>query len=495
MVVELAAEVVADTDLNVWHLVQDVKLGQGHGGGAIDPDGVARDSTVEPAHPARPAGDRAELVAALANGVAHVVRELGRKGSVADTRGVALANHNGFVDARRRDAGTCAGAARSAIGAGDVRVRAEVQVEHGGLGAFKENVGAPVERVVDDRKGVADIGIQRPSVPEVLLDHVVVVKRLFRVEALKGRVLDLANDEIELLAHEDLLLEVADPKADSPDLVGVCGTDAAPGGAQPVVAARLLFELVEEGVIAHDQVGALADDQVAWLDAALSELLDLADEDARVGDHAVADDAGDVRMQDAARDELELELAMLGDDGMPSVVAALGSDHHVGLLGEEVDELALALVSPLSTDDNYDHSGDSPTVDSGGWVGLLGGPDLEGKGAASLARPEAGSALATTRGGESGRVPPTICPPTTTRTTAVALRRWTVAGGWANQEGPTSRERGQRRLPGRRPGRLCRPRGGGKPAGFHPPFVHRRPLGPRQAIKPRSGHAGTLLHH
>src|SRR5215472_12987440 len=476
MVVELAAEVVADTDLNVWHLVQDVKLGQGHGGGAIDPDGVARDSTVEPAHPARPAGDRAELVAALANGVAHVVRELGRKGSVADTRGVALANHNGFVDARRRDAGTCAGAARSAIGAGDVRVRAEVQVEHGGLGAFKENVGAPVERVVDDRKGVADIGIQRPSVPEVLLDHVVVVKRLFRVEALKGRVLDLANDEIELLAHEDLLLEVADPKADSPDLVGVCGTDAAPGGAQPVVAARLLFELVEEGVIAHDQVGALADDQVAWLDAAFAELLDLADEDTRVGDHAVADDARDVGMQDAARDELELELAMLGDDGVPGVVAALGSDHHVGLLGEKVDQLALAFVSPLSADDDYDHSRNSPAADSGGWVGPAGRPLLKGKGAASLARPQDGSAVPTTRWGETGRFPPTLCPPRMNITTAGTPQRRAVAGGWAQLEGPSSRERGQRRLPGRRTGRLCRRRGGGKPAGFHPLCVRRRRL-------------------
>jgi len=72
----------------------------------------------------------------------------------------------------------------------------------------------------------------------------------------------------------------------------------------------------------------------------------------------------------------------------------------------------------LSTDDNYDHSGDSPAVDSGGWVGQSGGPNLKGKGAASLARPEAGSALPTTRWGETGRFPPTICPPTTTRTTA-----------------------------------------------------------------------------
>src|SRR5215472_13855550 len=72
----------------------------------------------------------------------------------------------------------------------------------------------------------------------------------------------------------------------------------------------------------------------------------------------------------------------------------------------------------LSTDDHYDHGSRPPAVDSGGWVGQSGGPNLKGKGAASLARPEAGSALPTTRWGETGRFPPTICPPTTTRTTA-----------------------------------------------------------------------------
>src|SRR5256885_14284313 len=163
-----------------------------------------------------------------------------------------------------------------------------------------------------------------------------------------------SSDLGELFAHEAFLLQVSDPEAYAADLVGVGGADAAPGGAEAVIASHLFFELVEEGVVAHDHVGALADDEVLGLDAALSELGDLFEEDDRVDDDAVADDAGAVGIENAARDELEFELAVLGDDGVARVVAALGADDHVGLGGEVVDDLALALVAPLAADQDDD---------------------------------------------------------------------------------------------------------------------------------------------
>src|SRR5205823_13029477 len=92
---------------------------------------------------------------------------------------------------------------------------------------------------------------------------------------LEDRVLDLVDDKGELLAHEALLLEVADAKADPPDLVGVGGADAAPGGAEAVVTSRLFLELVEGRVVAHDHVRAFADDQVLGIDSSLFELADL----------------------------------------------------------------------------------------------------------------------------------------------------------------------------------------------------------------------------
>jgi hypothetical protein len=92
------------------------------------------------------------------------------------------------------------------------------------------------------------------------------------------------------------------------------------------------------------------------LDPPLAQLGYLAQQHDRVHDHAVADDAGDVRVQDARGHQLELELAVLGDDRVAGVVAALGADDHVGLRGEVVDHLAFALVSPLAADQDDDHA-------------------------------------------------------------------------------------------------------------------------------------------
>jgi hypothetical protein len=52
---------------------------------------------------------------------------------------------------------------------------------------------------------------------------------------------------------------------------------------------------------------------------------------------------------------------MLRDHRVAGVVAALGADYEAGPLGEVVGDLALTFVSPLSTDDYYDHrSGSHP---------------------------------------------------------------------------------------------------------------------------------------
>src|SRR5437868_2977559 len=81
---------------------------------------------------------------------------------------------------------------------------------------------------------------------------------------------------------------------------------------------------------------------------------DLLEKDDGIDDDAVADDAGAVRVEDAGGDELELELAVFGDDGVARVVASLRADDHVRLPGEVVDDLALALVAPLAADQDDD---------------------------------------------------------------------------------------------------------------------------------------------
>src|SRR5690606_37668112 len=66
------------------------------------------------------------------------------------------------------------------------------------------------------------------------------------------------------------------------------------------------------------------------------------------------------RPEDARGDEVEDVLPPLADDGVPGVVAALGSYDDVGLLGEEIDDLAFAFVAPLGADhDGVGHGRES----------------------------------------------------------------------------------------------------------------------------------------
>ena len=58
------------------------------------------------------------------------------------------------------------------------------------------------------------------------------------------------------------------------------------------------------------------------------------------------------RAQDAGGDEVQDVFRAADDDGVAGVVAALGADDDVGLLGEDVDDLAFAFVAPLGADQN-----------------------------------------------------------------------------------------------------------------------------------------------
>ena len=88
-----------------------------------------------------------------------------------------------------------------------------------------------------------------------------------------------------------------------------------------------------------------------WQMALGFERVDFLDQDLRIDDHAVADDAELVRVQRAGRDQVEDGLLAVDDQRVAGVVAALEADDDIGVVGEQIDDLALALVAPLGADD------------------------------------------------------------------------------------------------------------------------------------------------
>ena len=111
--------------------------------------------------------------------------------------------------------------------------------------------------------------------------------------------------------------------------------------------------LVDELVIRQHEVRAIAHIEAACdVDAVLDELVDLGEERVGVEDDAVADRAAHAGMQNAARDLVQHERLVADVHRVSGVRAALIAHDPVGALGEHVDELSLAFVAPLRSDDD-----------------------------------------------------------------------------------------------------------------------------------------------
>ena len=121
-----------------------------------------------------------------------------------------------------------------------------------------------------------------------------------------------------------------------------------------------LVEGVEFLVVREDQVGVSAEAEVARRHAPGLEHVHLGDEDAGIDHHTVADDRGDMGIEDTTGNELQGEGFTIDHQRVAGVVATLVADDHRHLASNEVGELSLALVAPLCPYDDGRGHGISP---------------------------------------------------------------------------------------------------------------------------------------
>src|SRR4029078_5854840 len=151
---------------------------------------------------------------------------------------------------------------------------------------------------------------------------------------------------------QDLRLEqVLDADSQPRRLVGVGRADPALVRADLQRAEPPLAALMDRDVPRHDQVRLAADTDAAGVDPAGFEPVELADEHLGV-DHAAGAEEALLAVQDPRRHVVELVLLAAGDDRVPGVRAALVAADEVGVLRQQVDDLALAFVPPLRADNH-----------------------------------------------------------------------------------------------------------------------------------------------
>jgi hypothetical protein len=160
---------------------------------------------------------------------------------------------------------------------------------------------------------------------------------------------------IDLRPQSVEVLQILGADGSPSDLVLVSWTDAASRGAYAPLAGGRFAELIELAVQRQDQGGVLGNAQILGVDhhALLLEAYDLVAQGPRIDHHAVADDAQLAAAHDAGRQQRQLEGLIADHQCMAGVVAALEAYDDVGALRQPVDNLALALISPLGADHHH----------------------------------------------------------------------------------------------------------------------------------------------
>ena len=151
--------------------------------------------------------------------------------------------------------------------------------------------------------------------------------------------------------------EIDHAQAGAGGLVAVGRADAALGRADLVAALAVFARFVERAVIGQNEMRRLADEQASGeLDAALFEAFDFLDQRDGVDDDAVGDDAFFPGAQNAGGNQVQDEFFLPDLDRVAGVVAALGADDDIGLLGEDVDDFSFSFIAPLGADKDRVHS-------------------------------------------------------------------------------------------------------------------------------------------
>ena len=143
----------------------------------------------------------------------------------------------------------------------------------------------------------------------------------------------------QLTGHDGLLLV----------FIGIEGGNALLGGAVLLVRQTGLLQAVQIPVPGQQQGGAVADLQILGGDghALRHHVLHLDPQVLAVQSHAVAQDVHHAIPENAGGQQVQGELALVVDDSVAGVAAALIADDHVIVAGQQVHHAALALVAPV----------------------------------------------------------------------------------------------------------------------------------------------------
>jgi len=227
-----------------------------------------------------------------------------------------------------------------------------VDVQQRTLGAFEHDVLASATQVMQLGGNVEHHRLELFSVGHALVQGLLEVDgRLFVVV---HQLEVVVVQQLTQLGSETLAVEqVANAQAAACDLVFVGWADAAAGGTDLGFATGFFTGLVQGHVVRQDERRSRGDAQaLAHRYALLFQLGDFTHQGVRSNDHAVADQALYAFTQDARGNQVQNGFLTVDHQGVARVVATLVAHYGGSMFGQQIDDLAFALITPLGAQDD-----------------------------------------------------------------------------------------------------------------------------------------------
>ena len=354
---DLPVDFVSDADGDLGKITEAVDRGQGDFGRALDAAAVARCDAVKPAHPTRPSGRRTVFAGVSASSsqlVGFVPENLTGECSGADRGGIGLHNRDDLPDLIRGDARTDRTVTGECRRRGHHRVNAVIRVFHRAELALQEDLFTVADRVGKKCRDVRDIGLEPFAVGKRLLVDLLEIQRRLVVKMDDQRVFD-RQDRLQLRPKRFRLEKQVDLDPGFRVFIRIKRSDARLRRAKGLPASSLLLALIKKNMIRHHDLGAVGNHEVRRGNSAADKRSDLLAKLRDMKRDSVSDDIDDILSKNTRRKLMERKFAVLVDDRVARVRAALEPNNDVGVRREHVGDLPLAFVAPVRADNCLDH--------------------------------------------------------------------------------------------------------------------------------------------
>lgn len=220
------------------------------------------------------------------------------------------------------------------------------------IGTLNKNVLARIQSFVGIVYGVFDHG------QELIADGLVVRHLRIHIDhdTRKGP-LQLSSQAAQPALKVLHIQQIAHAEAVAHDLGSVGRADALQGRADLVPAQLRLIVAIDALMEVEDNMSAVGEEDASLVvHAHVPQGLELAQHAAQVHHHTVADHALHSRMQDGRGNQVKLVLHAVHHDRVASIRATCHTRADVVVLGYDVNQLALAFVTPLGANHNIDRT-------------------------------------------------------------------------------------------------------------------------------------------